>query len=274
MKISFEIGSRTYRSSLEQAVSLGVVLQFQGPQPNHFGAPPANASPLKLGNFLGDTQKGGSCNVDEMKLIPHCNGTHTETISHIVHEDIWSGHAVSEILCLAVLISVPTTPASQTSDSYRPALENTDTVITSAAINNAYSPYRSHSPSALVVRSLPNTIDKKHRQYANGPQPAFFTCDAMATIGSINCRHLVVDLPSVDRMYDDGLLTNHHLFWTVPEGTHQITSESRQDKTITEMAFIPDEVPDGVYLLNLQIPPFASDAAPSRPMLIPTESMP
>jgi hypothetical protein len=35
------------------------------------------------------------------------------------------------------------------------------------------------------------------------------------------------------------------------------------------MAFIPDTVADGPYLLNLQVPPFMSDAAPSRPILLP-----
>ena len=33
------------------------------------------------------------------------------------------------------------------------------------------------------------------------------------------------------------------------------------------MVFIPDEVEDGDYLLNLQIAPFFADVAPSRPIL-------
>ena len=40
-----------------------------------------------------------------------------------------------------------------------------------------------------------------------------------------------------------------------------------QNKTITEMVFAGQQVKDGKYLLNLQIPPFVSDAAPSRPIL-------
>ena len=36
---------------------------------------------------------------------------------------------------------------------------------------------------------------------------------------------------------------------------------------ITEMVFIPDEVEDGDYLLNLQIAPFFADTSPSRPIL-------
>ncbi|MBC8144638.1 MAG: cyclase family protein, partial [bacterium] len=38
-------------------------------------------------------------------------------------------------------------------------------------------------------------------------------------------------------------------------------------RTITEMAFVPDAAADGSYVLNLQIPSFMLDAAPSRPLL-------
>jgi arylformamidase len=40
-----------------------------------------------------------------------------------------------------------------------------------------------------------------------------------------------------------------------------------QNKTITEMIFVSEIIKDGSYLLNLQIPAFVSDAAPSRPIL-------
>ena len=36
---------------------------------------------------------------------------------------------------------------------------------------------------------------------------------------------------------------------------------------MTELAYVPDRVLDGLYLLELQIAPFASDAAPSRPVI-------
>ncbi len=39
------------------------------------------------------------------------------------------------------------------------------------------------------------------------------------------------------------------------------------DKTITEMIFVDDEIRDGLYLLNLQMPAFPTDAAPCRPVI-------
>ena len=70
--------------------------------------------------------------------------------------------------------------------------------------------------------------------------------------------------PSVDRLFDDGQLTAHNIFW---ETKGKVFNPNSKNKTITEMIFAPDSLEDGVYLLNLQIPAFVSDAAPSRPIL-------
>jgi arylformamidase len=78
---------------------------------------------------------------------------------------------------------------------------------------------------------------------------------------------LLVDLPSIDRLFDEGKLLNHRIFWNVEEGSREVNHQTRMSSTITELIYVRDEVPDGDYLLNLQIPPFESDAAPSRPLL-------
>ncbi|MBK9767712.1 MAG: hypothetical protein IPP63_12210 [Chloracidobacterium sp.] len=51
-------------------------------------------------------------------------------------------------------------------------------------------------------------------------------------------------------------------------GSRETHTATRIYSTITELIYVPNEVSDGVYLLNLQIAPFATDAAPSRPMLL------
>ena len=45
------------------------------------------------------------------------------------------------------------------------------------------------------------------------------------------------------------------------------SSNISKNKTITEMIFVDDNIPDGNYLLTIQIPAFVSDAAPSRPII-------
>lgn len=275
MQLTFEHRGKQYRFDTREAVSLAIKMDFDGPQPNHFGTDKASRSVLKLGEFTGDTAQGGSCNVDTLSMIPHCNGTHTETVSHIVNQDIWIGHAAMDPFCMAMLVTVRPESSATTTDSYRPKLEPTDTIISAESLRQAMQvvgDVDKIKPSALIVRTLPNQVDKCSRAYVQDDQPPFFSVEAMAEINRINVRHLLVDFPSVDRMYDEGLLTNHHLYWNVPEKTHELSGESWQDKTITEMVYVDDDVRDGIVALNLQLPAFCSDAAPSRPVIFPLAS--
>lgn len=276
MQISFKHQNVEYQCSVAEAKSLAIVLDFEGLQPNHFGTEKATNEVLKLGGFTGDTRVGGSCNVDCLEMIPHCNGTHTETVGHIVNEDIWVGHAALDLFSLAFLVTVDPQLATETADTYRPELEPENWVITREMLEKAIARVGgilAVKPAALIVRTLPNSNDKCARAYSTESQPAFFTVDACQFINETGIRHLLVDFPSVDRMNDDGLLTNHHIFWNVQERTHELSEDTWQEKTITEMIFVADEINDGIYGLNLQVPAFGSDAAPSRPVIFPANSV-
>lgn len=80
-------------------------------------------------------------------------------------------------------------------------------------------------------------------------------------------EHLLVDLPSIDRTHDEGRLSAHRIFWGLPAGSTRYTQAQRPRASVTELIFVPDSIADGRYLLDLQIAPFLSDAAPSRPVL-------
>jgi hypothetical protein len=81
--------------------------------------------------------------------------------------------------------------------------------------------------------------------------------------------HLIVDVPSLDRTHDEGRLTAHRIFFGLPPGSAQLRAAARSNATVTELAFVPDELPDGPYLLQIQVPALAGDAVPSRPLLYP-----
>jgi kynurenine formamidase len=112
---------------------------------------------------------------------------------------------------------------------------------------------------ALIIRTKPNDHSKCTRQYSGTNFP-YLTIGAMQRIVDAGVQHLLIDLPSVDREEDGGALAAHHLFWNVP-------AEPNFQKTITELIYVPNEISDGNYILNLQVSNFANDAAPSRPML-------
>jgi kynurenine formamidase len=144
-----------------------------------------------------------------------------------------------------------------------------DRVISLTALQAAISHAALSDYQALVVRTLPNDSSKLTRNYDEGSLPPYFSLDAMHYVVEQGVDTLVVDLPSIDRAQDGGRLAAHRVFWGMPAGSTSAATVKRKQATITEMAFIDNAVPDGAYLLNLQVAPFMIDAAPSRPILLP-----
>ena len=148
-------------------------------------------------------------------------------------------------------------------ENYIPPLNPDDLVITKKKLEDKLKDTNFNFLDALIIRTLPNTDYKKERDYMKKPS-AFFTIESMNYIVSLGIKHLLVDMPSVDRLFDDGILSAHNIFWETKEKVFNINTAC---KTITEMIFVPNEIKDGQYLLNLQVAPFSTDAAPSRPIL-------
>jgi hypothetical protein len=116
-----------------------------------------------------------------------------------------------------------------------------------------------------IIRTLPNDDSKLTRNYS-GKNPPYLDEAAVKLIVENGCKHLILDLPSIDREEDEGKLLGHKTFWNYPNAP-------RMDCTITELAFIPNRVQDGLFLLNLQVAPFENDAAPSRPLIFPLKAI-
>ncbi len=270
MKMHFQVGDTFYRVDLARPREISIPLNFHDQQPSVFGAPLARAIAFETEQFVGDTRQGGSCNVEEYTLIPHCNGTHTECVGHIAIERISITSTLKQVLLPATLITVEPEKAFATSDQYDPEKRKEDRLITRKNLENQLKNYRPHFLEALVIRTLPNTISKTSRDYMQH-FPPYFSIEAMKLIVQLNVQHLLVDIPSVDRLLDEGKMTAHHIFWKVPAGSHEVPNNAHSTSTISEMIFVPDEIPDGNYLLNIQIPDFIADAAPSRIWLFPIE---
>ena len=273
MRIQFINQGVRYESDLSAGESIAIELDFDGPQPSHFGADRALRKPLVMGEFIGDTRRGGGCNVDRLELIPHCNGTHTESVGHIVDESIPVGRLATEAFYPAWLISVTPVAGLDCGESYRPDFEPGDRVVAKAALQPFEADLHRDRPQALIIRTLPNEVEKTSRRYGESTAPPFLTIDAIDWIDSMGIQHLLLDLPSVDRMYDEGRLTAHHRFWNVPAGSHALEGETRIDRTITEMVYIPDRIVDQFCLVAIQVASFCNDAAPSRPVLYPVSSL-
>ncbi|QXD15705.1 cyclase family protein [Rhodocaloribacter litoris] len=270
MIATVHIGGAAYRVDLGAGLDVSIPLAFGGPQPSAFGIPPATAEPFEAGGFVGDVQRGGSCNVSTLRLTPHGNGTHTESVAHLVSDGPPVHTVAPKGLVPATLVSLTPEPAFACPDAYDPAPAANDRLLTRRALEAALAGAGEAFLEALVVRTRPNPPDKRHRDYLDQPPP-FFSLDAMRYLVARGVRHLLLDLPSVDRLFDEGKLNAHRLFWGVPPGQRTSTPETAMHRTITEMVYVDDTVPDGRYLLALHVPPFTSDAAPSRPVLYPLQ---
>lgn len=207
--------------------------------------------PVRANGWVGSVAEGGSVNFRDVSFNPHGHGTHTECLGHITPTVHSVNGLITKLFYEAEVVSVTPTERSNPDGTI-------DHVVTKEQLAAAIS---SKNLEALLVRTLPNSEDKKHMQYSD-TNPVYYDADVVELLNDLGIVHFLTDTPSVDRENDNGELAFHHAFWNVPQ-----TENSK--RTITEMIFVPDTCEDGVYLLNLQTAPFQNDATPSRPVLYP-----
>ena len=260
MKGIFEIGNTKCQVDFSKGNDISIPLNFNGEQPNTYGVDIASSAPYKDGKFIGDTRKGGPCNFETYSVTPHCNGTHTECIGHITDERIDILSSLNDEMIPSTLVSV--TPKN-TNENYTPDLNTEDLVITKEDLELQLKGVNPEFLKGVIIRTSHNSENKKSRDYMK-ETPSFFSIEAMEYLVSLGIQHLLVDTPSVDRLFDEGHLSAHNIFWETKGKAFNLNT---QNKTITEMIFAPDYLEDGAYLLNLQIPAFVSDAAPSKPII-------
>lgn len=200
--------------------------------------------PVKSGDWIGSVEKGADVNFNNIMFNPHAHGTHTECVGHITKEVHSINKNLKQFFFLAEVITVA------------PEVINDDFVISKTQIQFALG---NKKRDAVVLRTLPNMKDKKSKQYSN-TNPTYLLEEAAEYLKSKNIKHLLIDLPSVDKEKDEGKLLAHNAFWNTK-------GKLRLDATITEFIYVPNKVKDGCYVLNLQIAPFENDATPSKPVL-------
>jgi kynurenine formamidase len=122
---------------------------------------------------------------------------------------------------------------------------------------------------ALIIRSLPNSPAKQHRNYTANPGFPVLDSKALQWLSARSLKHLLIDTPSLDGSQDPSL-PNHRKWWGLDDSKQSADFPARR-RSITEMIYVPDEIADGEYWLHLELSPLVSDATPSRPMIYPVE---
>jgi len=206
--------------------------------------------PVMENGFIGSVAKGGSVNFRNIYFNPHGHGTHTECLGHITPEVFSVNNSLKNYFFITEVITIEPTIQINPND------QKEDRIILKEDLINALN---GKTCEALVLRTSPNIIQKKHTNYTQS-NPVYLHVDCVDVLNQAGVKHFLLDLPSVDREEDGGALLFHHAFWQVP-GNPQF------DKTITEMIFVDNAILDGNYILEMQIAPFENDASPSRPVL-------
>ena len=266
MRARIFLEGRELTTDLARPVHIGIELDPGSPQPRHFGAPPACATPFAVPGFPGAVTRGASCNCDIITLIPHCNGTHTECVGHLTGERVDAFRRIPPGLLPALLVSVDCVEAADAPESTEPLPQAGDWLITRQALERGWPSSTPFKPRALIIRTRPNDTGKLHRDYS-ATTPPYLSREAAELLVSRGIEHLVIDLPSIDRAHDEGRLTAHRVFFGLPRGSTALEQATRPQSTVTELAFVPDDVADGACLLEIQAPALGGDAVPSRPLL-------
>jgi arylformamidase len=249
MIAEIEHKDRKFRVDFSKPIDISISMgDGSGPRAWYLDA--AQIKPVINEHFTGKVSLGGNVNFNNVFFNPHGHITHTECVGHISNEFVSVNQTIKSFFFLAQLITVQPKVLEETSGWSNVG----DRVIDIESVSQLQK-----GAEALVIRTFPNSASKCSAEYSN-TNPVYVTKEAIEHIRDLGIDHLLLDVPSVDRETDGGELLGHHAFWEYPLNT-------QKHRSITELVFVPDEVHDGEYLLNLQFAPFENDASPSRPVL-------
>lgn len=240
-----------YQIDFSKPIDISITLTNTDENPIAWYIEKPMIEPVRFGDWIGKVSEGSSStNFNNIFFNPHGHGTHTECLGHITKEFYSINQSLKTFFFLAELVSV------------EPELKGEDLVITKEQIEKALN---GKTVEAIVIRTLPNENEKRSKKYSN-TNPPYLDEEASEFIRESGIKHLLIDLPSVDKEHDEGKLLAHKAFWNVKD-VNSLNDDARLDATITEMIFVADDIQDGSYLLNLQIASFENDASPSKPVL-------
>jgi kynurenine formamidase len=246
-----------------RGIDLSRPIRFGDPAPRPWGMSPAASRPVEADGFIGDTDQGGSVNCHRLCLIAHTDGTHTETWAHLDTR----GPSVSSLrlppLMPVAVWHVPARRLSEAGETGTTGAEGMDAVITAAELKAAQ-----RRASVKVPDLAPQALLVLCEESDPGVLPPYLTEEAMAWLSMLPVLHLLLDVPSVDRLLDGGALANHRRWWGLDPVPNALPRHPA--RTITELVARPATLPaEGLWALHLQVPAMDSDAAPSRPVLYP-----
>lgn len=244
MIATIQYNSRKLQIDLSKPLDISMPIISSKKNVNAWYIDEPKIEPIKDGEWIASVSEGASVNFNNIYFNPHAHGTHTECAGHITEKVHSINQNLKTFFFLAEVITVA------------PENDNEDKIISKKQLQFALG---NKKRDAIILRTIPNTREKLSRQYSHTNWP-YLKEDAVKFMVSKGVKHLLIDLPSIDKEKDGGELLGHNAFWNTK-------GKLRLDATITELIYVSNKIEDGEYFLNLQIAPFENDASPSKPIL-------
>jgi kynurenine formamidase len=241
---TIQYNSRKLQIDLTQPIDISIPLRASKSNVSAWYVDPPKIEPVMDGEWVATVKEGACINFNNISFNPHAHGTHTECVGHITEKVHSINQNLKQFFFLAEVITVA------------PESLNGDAVISKKQIQFAIG---NKKRDAIVIRTIPNTKEKLSAQYSH-TNPPYLLKDAAVYLREKGVKHLLIDLPSVDKEKDDCQLLAHNAFWNTK-------GKIRLDATITELIYVPNTVEDGEYFIDIQIAPIENDATPSKPIL-------
>lgn len=217
---------------------------------------PIRIEPVMTEQFTGSVKAGGTVNFRNIFFNPHGNTTHTECVGHIAEEVYNLQEHLTTFLFKAQVITIEPLIYQGEESEWR---KKGDLIIQLEQLKNKLE----KNIEAVIIRTSPNDDSKITKQWSSSNWP-YMDQEAAAYIAKSGIKHLLIDLPSVDREFDGGKMLSHRAFWNYPK-------DIRFDATITEMIYLENVINDGIFFLSLQPSSFVNDAAPCKPVIYATK---
>ena len=244
MIATIQYNSRKLQIDLSKPLDISMPIISSKKNVNAWYIDEPKIEPIKDAEWIASVSEGASVNFNNIYFNPHAHGTHTECAGHITEKVYSINQNLKTFFFLAEVITVA------------PENDNEDKIISKKQLQFALG---NKKRDAIILRTIPNTREKLSRQYSHTNWP-YLKEDAVKFMVSKGVKHLLIDLPSIDKEKDGGELLGHNAFWNTK-------GKLRLDATITELIYVSNKIEDGEYFLNLQIAPFENDASPSKPIL-------
>ncbi len=263
MELRVAVGGAAWVVDDTRAEDWTVPVRFDADATEAFGLANLRRAPVAIGggrHLL--VQEGAGVNCADVTFNPHGSGTHTEGLGHVSQQWRTLESLALPPLLPATVVTVAPVRLGTTNDTYLGTCDVDDRVVPVGPLARAVSELTvTGFDQALVIRTQEDSEPRRRWSETN---PPYLTHEAMAFVAGLATRHLLVDVPSVDREDDGGEVLNHRRWWGFPPGSRDGDQATHPHRTLTELLHVPPHCPDGAWMLCLQPAALQLDAAPSR----------